>query len=112
LEAAGAEAGADADGGSNHQRSGPIPPKLDPVSALYGSAFFDAVIERDFNPVSTARSDRHLDAGALAHRTLVHARRAGAEPRSSGNFGLAFRVILDWMESLGMIEGPTHKRFI
>jgi hypothetical protein len=51
LEAAGAEAGADADGGSNHQRSGPIPPKLDPVSALYGSAFFDAVIERDFNPV-------------------------------------------------------------
>ena len=25
-----------------------------------------------------------------------------------GNMGLAFRVILDWMESLGTIEGPAH----
>ena len=24
-----------------------------------------------------------------------------------GNMGLAFRVIIDWMESLGTIEGPT-----
>jgi alpha-beta hydrolase superfamily lysophospholipase len=26
----------------------------------------------------------------------------------TGNMGLAFRVILDWMESLGPIEGPAH----
>jgi hypothetical protein len=25
-----------------------------------------------------------------------------------GNYGLAFRVIRDWMESLGTIEGPSH----
>jgi pimeloyl-ACP methyl ester carboxylesterase len=25
-----------------------------------------------------------------------------------GNMGLAFRVVLDWMESLGTIEGPAH----
>jgi hypothetical protein len=24
-----------------------------------------------------------------------------------GNFGLAFRVVLDWMASLGTIEGPA-----
>ena len=50
----------------------------------------------------------HPDACAPADRAFIHATGAGAEPRSSGNFGLAFRVILDWMESLGMIEGPTH----
>jgi hypothetical protein len=26
----------------------------------------------------------------------------------TGNMGLAFRVILDWMENLGTIEGPAH----
>jgi hypothetical protein len=44
---------------------------------------------------------------SLTARLFTHAEQAQNQCQT-GNMGLAFRVILDWMENLGTIEGPAH----